>query len=141
MQDENNVRWNEQHFSPKLWSYFISPIKFHPFIFLSLRKDKKTNIEEVQTEEPDINMALATDDIPEISEEAPALDELLNEELEPVEVKPSVEQEENNNETNDIEIKENIQDEKNRSSIEEVLKAMNEDLERQKYETIDKYEE
>lgn len=103
-------------------------------IVLTFRKDKNKDNEEenIEKAEPDINMALATSNIPEISEEAPALEEMLNdtkeeiEDVELTEVDKQVEEE---------------QDEKNRSSIEEVLKAMNEDLEKQKYETIDKYEE
>lgn len=83
---------------------------------------------------PDINMALATENIPAISEEEPILDELLDDKEEQVEVEEEKTQLPN-------EHLEEEQDEKNRSTIEEVLKAMNQDIENQKYETIDKYEE
>lgn len=99
-------------------------------IVLTLRGNKKEpKVSTKSSAEPDIKMALATDNIPEISEEEPALEEILNvdEKEEP--------------EAIEINEKEQQQDEKNRSSIEEVLKAMNEDLEKQKYETIDRYEE
>lgn len=107
-------------------------------IFLTLKKDKTKSVGEVKMDvektEPDINVALATDNIPEISEKEPTMDEILN-----VNEKKS---------TDDIDIeriidieKETEQDTLNRLSIEEVLKAMNEDLEKQKYDKIDKYEE
>lgn len=102
-------------------------------IALTIKKDKTTKDEKsvIDKAEPDINMALATSNIPEISDEEPVLDDLLNDEKQ--EDEEMVEELDNKVEEQ--------QDEKNRSTIEEVLKAMNEDLENQKYETIDKYEE
>ncbi len=92
--------------------------------------EKKVVKEEKKvTKEPDIKMALATEDIPEISEQAPKLESMFE----------SIKQEQEENKTDEeIEI---MQDEKNKSSIEEILGAMNEDIERQKYEKIDRYEE
>ena len=91
------------------------------------KKEEKVEIEELEVK-PDINMSLATSNIPELSEEAPSLEEELEETIEEVE--------EEINEELEIE-----QDNKNRSSIEDVLSALNQDLERQKYENIDRYEE
>ena len=100
-------------------------------IILTLKNGnkKKENKSVLEKSEPDINMALATSNIPEISEEAPLLDELLNENIIDG---PNQEQ---------IQKIEEEQDMKNRSSIEEVLRKMNEDLEKQKYQEIDRYEE
>lgn len=104
-------------------------------IFLTLKKDKPKDVSEekmkLEKTEPEINVALATENIPEISEKEPTLDEILNvKEKEETEILKKI----------DLD-KETEQDTLNRLSIEEVLKAMNEDLEKQKYATIDKYEE
>lgn len=102
-------------------------------IALTVKKDKtkKEDKSVIDKAQPDINMALATSNIPEISDEEPILDDLLNDE-----------KQENDETIKELDEKvEEEQDEKNRSTIEEVLKAMNEDLEKEKYETIDKYEE
>lgn len=104
-------------------------------IFLTLKKDKikveASDDMNVNKTEPDINVALATENIPEISEEEPTMEQIL-----------SVDIEEGYIEDFGIEKdKETEQDTLNRISIEEVLKAMNEDLEKQKYAKIDKYEE
>ena len=70
--------------------------------------EKKVVKEEKKvTKEPDIKMALATEDIPEISEQAPKLESMFE----------SIKQEQEENKTDEeIEI---MQDEKNKSSIEE----------------------
>lgn len=107
-------------------------------IFLTLKKDKiKVEASDddmnISKSEPDINVALATKDIPEISEEEPTLEEILN-----------VDDFDNDFETEITDFasdKETEQDALNRMSIEEVLRVMNEDLEKQKYAKIDKYEE
>ena len=107
-------------------------------IFLTMKKDKtKTQTDEkmeVEKTEPDINVALATENIPTISEKEPTLDEILNisdREEEVILEKDVV----------DNMDKETEQDTLNRLSIEEVLRVMNDDLEKQKYAAIDKYEE
>lgn len=122
-------------------------------ITITLKKDKseKKSKNKKEDSKPDINMALATSNIPDISEEEPDVDELLkqtNEVIDDVKTEPKLEtvikKEESvipvHSEEKNL-VLEQEQDSKNRSSIEEVLKAMNHDLEKQKYETIDKYEE
>ena len=102
------------------------------------KKSKKVKpIEEKK--EVDINVSLATNDIPEISTEAPKLEDILKIKEEPqVEQQLVEEQEEPQVEEPQIEIP---KQEETKSSIEDVLRLMNADLEKQKYENIDKYEE
>ena len=92
-------------------------------------KKKKKKIKPVKIKEEnkhaDISVSLATNNIPEISKEAPNMEEILDIKEEPK--KEEVQE---------------VQEEKNeKSSIEDVLRLMNADLEKQKYENIDKYEE
>ena len=89
-------------------------------------KKKIKKVKQVVKKQPDISVSLATNDIPEISKEAPKMEEILSlkeeKKEEPVkEVQPEVQEEKN--------------------SIEDVLKLMNADLEKQKYENIENYEE
>lgn len=92
-------------------------------------KKKKKKVKPVKIKEEnkhaDISVSLATNNIPEISKEAPNMEEILDIKEEPK--KEEVQE---------------VQEEKNeKSSIEDVLRLMNADLEKQKYENIDKYEE
>lgn len=93
-------------------------------------KKKKKKVKPVKVKEEnkhaDISVSLATNNIPEISKEAPNMEEILDIKEEPK--KEEIQ-----------EVKEEEKTEK--SSIEDVLKLMNADLEKQKYENIDKYEE
>ncbi|HPF83243.1 MAG TPA: hypothetical protein PLV83_03630 [Bacilli bacterium] len=116
-------------------------------IILTVKKDKKEDNEEevIEKKEPDINMALATNDIPEISEEAPTIDDIINTKVEEPVNEESIEEEtneveeiENNNES---EMSNEFNEETDHSSIEDVLKKLTDDIEKRKYEEIDKYEE
>lgn len=102
------------------------------------KKKKKVKLEDKK--EVDINVSLATNDIPEISKEAPKLEELLNKkEEQKEEIQEEIKIEEPEVQEKQIEMPK--QEEPQKSSIEDVLRLMNADLEKQKYENIDRYEE
>ena len=106
-------------------------------IMVIINTKKKKKIKRIKEKEvkkvPDISVSLATNNIPEISKEAPKMEEILNKKEEKKEeVKIKEEKAEPKQEENKVEEK---------SSIEDVLKLMNADLEKQKYENIDRYEE
>lgn len=148
-------------------------------IILTLKGGKKVSPNKVKKEEsnfgePDIHIALATDNIPAIEDNSIKMEEAPKEEnFEEIididaEEKQSFQPKESSdfdyeqyynssnenilepivpfyeeeilapNESLDLEEKQDI---KNGAAIEEVLKTMQDDLEKQKYETIDRYEE
>lgn len=107
-------------------------------LFTKNENKKKKSKNKVEHKEIDMSVSLATNDIPEISKEAPNINELLN----------SVKEEKNIDKVDEevlvddlIEDQVEVQENKKSSSIEDVLRLMNADLEKQKYENIDKYEE
>ena len=108
-------------------------------------KKSKKNTRKVQEEKhADISVSLATNNIPEISKEAPKIEEILSKREEPKqEVKEEVKIEEPKVEEAKVEeVEIPVQpSQPQKSSIEDVLRLMNADLEKQKYETIDRYEE
>lgn len=109
--------------------------------------DDKDNEKKVIHSEPDIHIALATQNIPAIEED------IKEDELEKIpekeEIKIDKETQIMDKPLNDgvqdkysiDEEKEKIQDDKNATSIEEVLNAMQVDIEKEKYDAIDRYEE
>lgn len=118
----------------------------------SVKKKKVTIPEEDSDEkketisEPDIHIALATEDIPAIEKESLIDDENTIVEQEKIlETQNSSIEElpiDNTMESFSIdEEKEKEQDNRNATSIEEVLTAMQVDLEKEKYDAIDRYEE
>ncbi len=128
----------------------------------NIDKEENTSEKEIENEEkkPDIQIALATNDIPEIEnkveknneeteidkeentlkkEEADINQEEIEEKKENKDdIESNVDSMEENLMLNELEM---MQDNKNKTNIEEVLKAMQIDLEKQKYAKIDAYEE
>lgn len=128
----------------------------------NINKEENTSEKEIENEEkkPDIQIALATNDIPEIEnkveknneeteidkeentlkkEEADINQEEIEEKKENKDdIESNVDSMEENLMLNELEM---MQDNKNKTNIEEVLKAMQIDLEKQKYAKIDAYEE
>lgn len=132
-------------------------------IVLTIKGDSKKNakVEKVskkESHEPEIQMALATDDIPDLIdeekeplvEEIPTYEEVsvIMEELEPTYKPEVIEVEEISIETisepavsKTPEIIEEPVTRSSKTKIEDVLKQMEVDIEKQKYEEIDRYEE
>ncbi|MBQ2408036.1 MAG: hypothetical protein II309_01265 [Bacilli bacterium] len=128
----------------------------------NIDKEENTSEKEIENEEkkPDIQISLATNDIPEIEnkveknneeteidkeentlkkEEADINQEEIEEKKENKDdIESNVDSMEENLMLNELEM---MQDNKNKTNIEEVLKAMQIDLEKQKYAKIDAYEE
>ena len=128
----------------------------------NIDKEENTSEKEIENEEkkPDIQIALATNDIPEIEnkveknneeteidkeentlkkEEADINQEEIEEKKENKDdIESNVDSMEENLMLNELEM---MQDNKNKTNIEEVLKSMQIDLEKQKYAKIDAYEE
>ena len=128
----------------------------------NIDKEENTSEKEIENEEkkPDIQISLATNDIPEIEnkveknneeteidkeentlkkEEADINQEEIEEKKENKDdIESNVDSMEENLMLNELEM---MHDNKNKTNIEEVLKAMQIDLEKQKYAKIDAYEE
>lgn len=127
----------------------------------NIDKEENTSEKEIENEEkkPDIQIALATNDIPEIENKVEKNNEeteidkeenvdkeqsdINHEEIEEKkenkdDIESNVDSMEENLMLNELEM---MQDNKNKTNIEEVLKAMQIDLEKQKYAKIDAYEE
>lgn len=128
----------------------------------NIDKEENTFEKEIENEEkkPDIQIALATNDIPEIENKVEKNNEeteidkeenALKKEQSDINQEEIEEKKENKDdiESNVDSMEENLmlnelemmQDNKNKTNIEEVLKAMQIDLEKQKYAKIDAYEE
>lgn len=124
-------------------------------------KKKKEYAYEVKDSEPEIQMSLATDNIPDLIDEEEKIDSKEEVIMEKMDI-PTYEEiseainkidsdtlvtekiivENNNSKLNDLENKvtEEIET-SSRTKIEDVLKQMEVDIEKQKYEEIDRYEE
>lgn len=124
---------------------------------------KKVDSKEVPPSSPDIHIALATENIPNIDKEKSSEEELIDEPLENeiIDIDEEESKEDSLFPSYSAPVQENIetisdddfvipvetasveheQDNKTNAKIEEVLKAMQNDLEKQKYEKIDRYEE
>lgn len=93
-------------------------------------KKEKKKVKPVKVKEEnkhaDISVSLATNNIPEISKEAPNMEEILD-----------IKEEPKKEEVQEVKKEDKVE----KSSIEDVLRLMNADLEKQKYENIDRYEE
>lgn len=128
-------------------------------IFLT-KKNKKSSVletfdtkeipdveEKAEEKKPDVKISLATENIPQIEEPNKEItkEEVNNEiEIQKEEVNNEIERPDDKKMDEEIifiTAKETEQDSRNKTSIEEVLKALTEDLDKEKIAKIDEYEE